>query len=105
VIVIVLVIDSREASKKHPSLGFVHVLRQRPAFAQKRSKLDNEHEHDSGSKAMNDNLGFCPLYFVLVIVLVLVIDSRDVSKKHPSLAFVDVLQQRAAFDPETVKAR
>ena len=50
VIVLVVVIDSRDVSKKHPSLAFVHVREQRPAFEQERSKFDNEHEHDSGTK-------------------------------------------------------
>jgi hypothetical protein len=54
VIVLVVVIDSRDVSKKHPSLAFVHVREQRPAFEQQRSKFDNEHddehEHDSGTK-------------------------------------------------------
>ena len=50
-----------------------------PLLTQQRSKLDNEnddeHEHDLGSKAINDNPGL-PLLVVLAIVLVLVIDSR-----------------------------
>ena len=57
---------------------------------------------------MNGNLGWPPpfsLLVVLVIVLVLVIDSRDVSTKHPSLVFVHVREQRPAFEPATVKAR
>jgi len=65
VIVLVVVIDSRDVSTKHSSLAFVHVREQRPAFEQQRSKLDNEHddehEHDLGSKAINDNLGL-PLF-------------------------------------------
>jgi len=65
VIVLVLVIDSRDVSKKHPSLAFVHVREQRPAFEQQWSKLDNahddEHEHDSGSKRHERQSWFAPL--------------------------------------------
>ena len=54
VIVLVVVIDSLDVRTKHPSLVFVHVREQRPAFEQQRSKFDNEHddehEHDSGTK-------------------------------------------------------
>jgi len=54
-----------DVSTKHPSLAFVHVREKRPAFDPATSKLDNEnddeHEHDLGSKAMNDNLGL-PLF-------------------------------------------
>jgi hypothetical protein len=50
----VLVLDSRDVSKKHPLLLSFMFLQERPAFDQQRSKLDNEHddenEHDWGSK-------------------------------------------------------
>ena len=105
VIVLVVVIDSRDVSKKHPSLAFVHVREQRPAFEQQRSKFDNEHddehEYDLGSKSHERHSWFGPF----LVVLVVVIDSREASKKHPSIVFVHVREQRPAFDPATVKAR
>jgi len=60
VIVLVLVIDSLEVSKKHPSLPSFKFSHSDPLLTtQQRSKLDNEHddEHDLGSEAMNDNCG------------------------------------------------
>ena len=68
VIVLVVVIDSRDVSKKHPSLAFVHVREQRPAFEQQRSKFDNEHddehEHDSGTKGRLPLGWHCSRHFV-----------------------------------------
>jgi hypothetical protein len=42
--VVVLVIDSREVSQKHPLLAFVHLASSDPFLTQQRSKLDNEDE-------------------------------------------------------------
>jgi len=64
-----------------------------------------DYKHDLGNKSRERQSWFAPLLVVLVIVLALVIDSRDVSTKHPSLAFVHVREQRPAFDPATLKAR
>jgi len=76
-------------------------LSERPAFDQQRSKLDNEHKHDLGSKSHERQSWLAPLFGLLVVI---VIDSLEVSAKHPSLVFVHVRQQRPAFDPATVKS-
>jgi hypothetical protein len=44
--VVVLVIDSREVSQKHPLLAFVHLASSDPFLTQQRSKLDNEDDDE-----------------------------------------------------------
>ena len=54
---LVLVIDSLEVSKKHPSLPSFTFSHSDPLLTSNGQKLDNEHdhenEHDYGSEAMN----------------------------------------------------
>jgi len=67
-----------------------------PLLNQHRSKLgseDDDDEHDS-KKSHQRESWFAPL----LVLLPLVIDSRDVSTKQLSLVFVHVREQRPAFE-------